>query len=282
MVEANYFEADCEINIFVANSDYSKIREIDGCGHFQDLPEAIEDVKIALMNWYKLDTENTTNYILYNATNADFRQLRKNAEIKLQANEEKGKKTLVKSFFAGHGIMSGNDLFAVTCDSSRPTYKFEKVLMNLTASPNAFGINVFDCCRKNFTFPKAGTRGGTIASESTIDIDDVPPGKHNYISFYSCLVNNEAEQKSDYTPKFFEKLQQLADKDSKVVILPEQMQTFKGGEGKGGIGIDYNRSLKYIAREPTIREVFKLEEKASALRTKWDISKVEPMLMKTN
>ena len=60
------------------------------------------------------------------------------------------------------------------------------------------------------------------------------------------------------------------------------MQTFKGGEGKGGIGIDYNRSLKYIAREPTIREVFKLEEKASALRTKWDISKVEPMLMKTN
>ena len=57
------------------------------------------------------------------------------------------------------------------------------------------------------------------------------------------------------------------------------MMYFKGANGEGGIITYINRPLKYVAKEPTIKNIFKLEENAKSLRAEWAKSEVKPMVI---
>ena len=82
------------------------------------MPEVKEDMKTALMHWHDPNpNDELTNFVLNNASWNDISECMNNVKAKVLLNQMQGKRTLVKSFFAGHGIMKKNELFAVTCDS---------------------------------------------------------------------------------------------------------------------------------------------------------------------
>ena len=46
-----HFTYDEEIFVGIANSNYKELCETTGLKGFQDIPESIEDISIALQNW---------------------------------------------------------------------------------------------------------------------------------------------------------------------------------------------------------------------------------------
>ena len=146
MVEADIFEATDEISVIIGCIDYSSVREIEGCHGFQDLPEVEENMKAAEKHLHVPNRDGKeANIVLKNVKKKQMFDLFKRLKKILLENSQAGKTTLVKFYYAGHGVM--RELLELVVSEKKTPFKLEWMLLTLATTPNCAIIGIFDCCR---------------------------------------------------------------------------------------------------------------------------------------
>ena len=114
------FVATKYIFVIVYNQDYSITRTVDGYQGFDNINEVVDDFKNVQAGWKTLQGYRGPD--VRSRKNADrpyfsslFSELRK----ELLNNSNRGEKTLLWFYYAGHGVMK-NLVYAVCTDNKSP------------------------------------------------------------------------------------------------------------------------------------------------------------------
>ena len=139
-------------------SEYDQLREKEGYEGFQDIPEAIEDLKVVKAGLRRLGFAKDNIKVLENPNWMEIK-LAMNETVNeiIKAYMDDGLNTLLFVYYAGHGAMD-NTTKAIL-NTSKP-YPLEKALRNLAKSDGSYVMGVFDCCREKLSQEQEASRGG--------------------------------------------------------------------------------------------------------------------------
>ena len=88
-------------------------------------------------------------------------QLIKTKKKEIMDNSDKGLKTLLLIYFAGHGVMykNLNNIVAVESNENKRLYGLEAMSRSLSCLEGSYVITIFDCCREYMAPRDTSTRG---------------------------------------------------------------------------------------------------------------------------
>ena len=154
MPRKRYFSYTKKKAIIVVVSDYSALREIEGKEKYNDLPETLNDLNEIVKGIKHLGFTSDDIMILqepsWNELHLKVIELAGN----LHKSGMEGEKTLVFSYYAGHGKADNN--LQVQLNELK-LYPMEKMLRSLAKCDGSYVLSLFDCCRERIT--ASGTRG---------------------------------------------------------------------------------------------------------------------------
>ena len=129
------------------------------------------------------DADENLTIVKINAKTHDLKTIFKNLNKKLNVNSHFGKKTLVKFYYAGHGVM--RDLLHIVVSEKHRPYPIEKMLLTLATVPDCAILAIFDCCRNKPSDALFKHRGGEDKEEDNgLELRE---GANNCIFYFSTM-----------------------------------------------------------------------------------------------
>ena len=160
-MSGRFYIPDDRICLIFDTANYSELRkrpefakndELEGQLMYRDLPEASEwaqEFQTGIAD-YGFAPEQIHRYTNPNARTF-YRVIQRELVNKIKANVKEGKRTLVVSFYAGHGAQNQTKGTSVLCNtagkSNMEHYELEQQLIQNVVKAGAYLIGLFACSR---------------------------------------------------------------------------------------------------------------------------------------
>ena len=232
-----YFGHTRKRAVVIIASVYGELRKVAGKEKYADLPETPNDQRVMVAGLQRLGFADADILTVAEPSWAALHQVVLDLALDIQQAAMRGERTLIFTYYAGHGL-ADNNLHAQLNEAK--IYPIEKMLRSLAKAEGSYVVALFDCCRERLA--PGASRGAETEQAGMLDVQSNTETTTNFILTYGCPPSEGVPAKSTIAHAYIKYLKKAADPQGRIG-LPGPLNFFVGADGKCEHSIKVQQAL---------------------------------------